>query len=331
MSARSAHPARMVPRWVFHTAFGLAIGAVTAWLTLRQAVPEAAIEAIMRVDPAWLAAAIPLYALALATRVLRWRTLLGHLTTLPYATFARVMVLAHGINLLLPVRLGELFRIETFKRKYGIPRAWTGSSMMIERMLDIVTVVVCLWSGLLVAATPPDRLLLALSSMGGALFCILCTVLVLLFWLARQPWVRRWRYVHRHLMMIGPAVQVMGNRTFAVAVAATLAIAALETAALAAVLHALGVAVTPGLALVVLSAAGLSTFLPAAPGFLGTYQYAFLLAVTQFGVDGALGVAAATLVQLVLFGPVAAGALAILTLGARLYWRFLPSARPTWS
>ena len=88
------------------------------------------------------------------------------------------------------------------------------------------------------------------------------------------------------------------------------------------VLHGLGVDVTPTLALVVVGAASLSTFLPSAPAYIGTYQYAFVLALQQLGLDGALGVAAATLVQLVLFGPVALGALAVMAVGARLYWRF---------
>jgi uncharacterized protein (TIRG00374 family) len=317
-------------RWVIHVAIGLIVGGLCAWLTLQQAVSHAAIDAVLRVDRRWLAIAALLYALALAVRVLRWRWLLAHLVHLPYGTFARVLVVGHGINLLLPARFGELFRMETFKRKYGIARAWSTSSLMIERMLDIVTAVVCLSSGLLVAATPPETMLIAMSSIGTGLFCLLCANLVVLVWLSRQPWIRRWRYARHHLTMIGPAVQVMGNFAFVLAVGGTLLIAALETAALSVVLHALGVPVTPGLALLVLGAANLSMFLPSAPGFVGTYQYAFMLAVMQFGIDGSLGVAAATVVQIVLFGPVAFGALAILALGARLYWRFLPfSARPT--
>jgi uncharacterized membrane protein YbhN (UPF0104 family) len=326
MAASSALSGRSIPRWVGHAAIGIAVGTVFAWLTLQHTVSEVAIAAMAEAEPRWLGLAALLYALALAVRVLRWRTLLEHLAPLTYGRFARTLVVGHGVNVLLPIRLGELFRIETFKRKYGVARAWSGSSIMIERMLDIVTVVVCLSTGLQLAAAPPDRLLIALSSMGAALFCILCATLVVLVWLARQAWVRRWRFARRHLSMIGPAVRVMEKSAFVVAVGATLVIAALETAALAAVLLALGIPVTPGLALVLLGAANLSAFLPSAPGFIGTYQYAFLLAVTQYGIDGALGVAAATLVQLVLFGPVAIGALAILALGARLYWRFLPAS-----
>lgn len=321
-ASTSTLPGGLPPlRQIAQAALGLVIGGIGAWLTLRHAVPADAVAAMKNADGRWLAAAALLHAAGLALRVLRWRCLLAHLVRLPYGAFARVLMIGHGINLLLPARLGELYRVESFKRRYGVARAWSMSSIMIERMLDIVTVVVCLSAGLALASRPPDQLLVALSSLGGALFCLLCANLVVLAWLARQPWVRRWRYARRHLAMIGPAVQVMERSAFAVAGGATLAIHALETGALVAVLLGLGVEVTPALALVVVGAASLSTFLPSAPGFVGTYQFAFLVALTQFGLDGALGVAAATLVQLVLFGPVVVGALAMLALGARLYWR----------
>lgn len=301
--------------------FGIALGGLCAWLTLSHAVPADAVDAMKGADPRWLGAAALLHAAALALRVLRWRCLLGHLVRLPYGAFARVLVIGFGVNLLLPVRLGELYRVESFKRRYGVARAWSMSSIMIERMLDIVTVVVGLSAGLALAGRPPEELLLALASIGGALFSLLCANLVVLVWLARQRWVRRWRFARRHLAMIGPAVGVMERYAFLVAGGATLAIHTLEMAALASVLAGLGVDVTPALALVVLGTASLSTFLPSAPGFVGTYQFAFLMALTQFGFDGALGVAAATLVQLVLFGPVVIGALAMLAVGARIYWR----------
>lgn len=309
-------------RKLAHVALGVAVGGSFAWLALYQTVPQDAAEAIARVDPHWLGAAAAFYALGLALRVLRWRCLLGHLVHLPYGAFARVLIVGHGVNVLMPARLGELFRVEYFKRSYGVARAWSMSSVMIERMLDLMTVVVCLSAGLSLSGMRADNMLVALCSIGSALFMVLCTSLVVLVWLARQPWVRRWRYARRHLAMIGPAVQVMGKSAFLIAAGVTLLIHALEAAALASVLHGLGVEVTPTLALVVVGAASLSTFLPSAPAYIGTYQYAFVLALQQVGLDGALGLAAATLVQLVLFGPVVVGALALMAVGARLYWRF---------
>jgi uncharacterized protein (TIRG00374 family) len=325
-AAASTAPGRLsTRRKLAHLGLGLAIGGSFAWLAFYQTVPRDAGDAIARVDPRWLAAAVALYALSLALRVLRWRCLLGHLVRLPYGAFARVLIVGHGVNVLMPARLGELFRVEYFKRSYGVARAWSMSSVMIERMLDLMTAVVCLSAGLSLSGVPAADMLIVLCSIGSALFIMLCASLVVLVWLARQPWVRRWRYARRHLAMIGPAVQVMGKSAFLIAGGVTLLIGALEAGALAAVLHGLGVAVTPALGLVVVGAASLSTFLPSAPAYIGTYQYAFILALQQFALDGALGVAAATLVQLVLFGPVVLGALALMAVGARLYWRFRPA------
>jgi len=46
----------------------------------------------------------------------------------------------------------------------------------------------------------------------------------------------------------------------------------------------------------------LSTMLPSAPGFVGTYQYAYAFAVSLFSYEPAKGVAAATATQIFLLG-----------------------------
>jgi uncharacterized protein (TIRG00374 family) len=319
-----AGEARLGPH-ALKIAIGLVLAVAFLWLALHTTAPAAAAAAIVQTDMRWLAVAILLYGLDLAVRVLRWRCLLEHLVHLPYGAFARVLVVGYGVNLLLPARLGELFRVEYFKRSHGVARAWGLSSVLIERMLDGATVVACLCAGLLLAERAPDESLLALCIGGAALFAVLLGLLAALAWLARQDgFVGRWALLRKQMAMIGPTLQVFGRGTFVVAIAATLVIYALEAAALAVVLLALGVTPSPALALVLVGAASLSTLLPSAPGFIGTYQLACALALQQFGLDGAIGVAAASLVQVALFGPVAAGSLVILALGAGAYWRSRP-------
>jgi uncharacterized membrane protein YbhN (UPF0104 family) len=57
--------------------------------------------------------------------------------------------------------------------------------------------------------------------------------------------------------------------------------------------------------LVLVGAASLSTIVPAGPAFLGPLQFAFALAIEFAGGTRAVGIAAATLVQLCLMVPVA--------------------------
>ena len=64
--------------------------------------------------------------------------------------------------------------------------------------------------------------------------------------------------------------------------------------------------------LVLLGVASLSTIVPSGPAFIGTLQFAYALAIEFAGAPAAIGVAAATLVQVCILLPTALGAVAIL-------------------
>jgi uncharacterized membrane protein YbhN (UPF0104 family) len=96
----------------------------------------------------------------------------------------------------------------------------------------------------------------------------------------------------------------MDRGTLVRAALITLPVYLAEAAAIAAILRGLGATPAPGLLLAVLGAASLSTLLPTAPGFIGSYQLAYALVFELFGQNPVLGAAAATAVQVVLFTPV---------------------------
>ena len=66
--------------------------------------------------------------------------------------------------------------------------------------------------------------------------------------------------------------------------------------------------------LVLVGLVSLSTLVPSGPAFLGTLQFAYMLAIGFAGGPHAVGIAAATLAQLCLLLPVALIATGILTL-----------------
>jgi uncharacterized membrane protein YbhN (UPF0104 family) len=300
-------------------AIGLAIGALFFWLAARNTSFEEISEALIGADPAWLLAAVALYAADLALRVRRWQLLLRPCADLPYRAIGRVLLVGYGVNTLLPARLGELFRAEFFKRSYGVTRSVGLASVALERLLDGVIVVACLAAGLwLAGGGESDAALLTLCLSGAGLFVAFAGGLAVASRLARLDWVKSWKLLSTRADDVRAALAVAATPAFVNAGLLTLAIYALEAGALAAILGALGVAPTPTIVLVVIGAASLSTLLPSAPGFIGTYQFAFSLALVEFGFDPAIGVAAATLVQSVLFAPVAVIAVAILSAAPRV-------------
>ena len=77
-----------------------------------------------------------------------------------------------------------------------------------------------------------------------------------------------------------------------------------ELLALVAMFHAAAIDLRASEALVVMGAMSLSTLVPTAPGYIGTYQLVAALAMAAFGHSETLGIIAATGIQVFLFGGV---------------------------
>jgi uncharacterized membrane protein YbhN (UPF0104 family) len=90
------------------------------------------------------------------------------------------------------------------------------------------------------------------------------------------------------------------------------------------IVKALGLSLGFSDTLVLVGVASLSTLLPSAPAFLGTLQFAYVLGIEFAGGQAALGIAAATLVQLAIYLPVSiiAGGILAHGSGAALYAAF---------
>ena len=71
----------------------------------------------------------------------------------PYAAVARALLVEYGLNTIMPARLGELFRAEFFNCTIGVSRVWALTSIVIERLFDGVTVVLCLGLGSFLTTT----------------------------------------------------------------------------------------------------------------------------------------------------------------------------------
>jgi uncharacterized protein (TIRG00374 family) len=123
-------------------------------------------------NPAWIVAAMLIYAVNLALRAWRWQAILRPVAAIPFHIVVRALLVGYGLNAVMPARLGELFRAEFFKKTFGLSRIWGLTSIVIERLFDGITVICCLGIGLLfgAAARPNAGLLINVLVTGGALF-----------------------------------------------------------------------------------------------------------------------------------------------------------------
>ena len=89
---------------------------------------------------------------------------------------------------------------------------------------------------------------------------------------------------------------------FALIVLGTLPIWAVEICSIWSICGAVGVDLKLAGMLALMGGASLSTLLPTAPGYVGSYQFAFVLILGQFGIGATAAIVAATTVQIYLIG-----------------------------
>ncbi len=304
---------------------GVGIGCMFLWLAFRDYEIEDLRDLALTARGRWIAAALAVYLATMAVRSLRWHLLLRRLDSrIRLPGVAETLVLGYAVNNVLPARLGELFRADYAKRRLGISRSEVLGSIVIERALDGATVVGFLWLGLLLsgagagAQIAQRALLWQVAGVGAGLFGLLFLVMLLIGRGHRMHFSDRLpAFLGRRLSAFRRSIAGVGLATASASAGMSPLVWLGEAAALWCVLRSLEVSLGAPAAMVITGAVSLSTLIPTAPGYLGTFQYAFFLALSAVGGDGATGVVAATLTQVFLFG-------SVVLAGAVIYlWRQL--------
>jgi len=249
--------------------------------------------------------AVVVYWAGIAVRVIRWRILLSASCAIGFPQVAESLIVGYAVNNVLPARLGELFRADYIRRRFGVARSAALGSIIVERLLDAIAVLAMLAFGLLTAKLKPHQMALTaaawLASAGiaaGVLF-----VVGTVSWHDRLP-LDRWPWLRNRVTILAQAMSIVHRPAAFLAVAASAVVWALEAAALELVLLGFGTPVDiSGLSLI-MGAAALSTLLPSAPGYVGSLQVAYYLAFSALAITPVLAVVVSTATQILLLGSV---------------------------
>jgi glycosyltransferase 2 family protein len=276
----------------------IALVAVVWWAS-RQDTPElpstsGAIE--------WLAAAAVLYALATLLRGERWHRIL-HLSDNEARrsdSYALVTVGYMGNNVL-PARAGEMLRVMLLSRRTGAGKRALFGTVVAERLLDAIALtaifVVVVYGILRKTTLPNDRPLLAA---GAALAAIAVGALVVRI-LHRRGALERVRTFVRPL---AGASRALVSREGIALLAVSFAIWAMEGSVYLAVAHASGLDLSGMGALYLVALTNLFAMLPAAPGYVGTFDAAVIFGVRAVGGTGSAAVSYLLLLRFALFVPI---------------------------
>lgn len=303
-------------RKILMAILGIAIGALCLWLSARNVNWAEATRIFRSVDLAGVAIGVVLYGVAMVMRAIRWRAILAFRAPVSAGMSLQALVTGYAVNSALPARLGELFRADYLARRTGLSRSAVLASIFIERLLDLLAVVGILAVGLALAGggDAASRNVLiggtVVAAIGVGVLLLIATRLsqsnaeaALSLLIARLPGGKA--IAARLGAMLGDFAQllrVVRTPRFALIALGTLPIWAVEIAAIWSICGAVGVELKLAGMLSLMGGASLSTLLPTAPGYVGSYQFAFVLILGQFGIGATSAIVAATTVQIYLIG-----------------------------
>lgn len=289
------------------TLFGLGLGAFFLWLALREIDPRELSVAAASMLASSVLLGLVCYWIAIVLRVARWSALLGQLGSVQTIQVAETLIIGYAVNNVLPARLGELFRADYAKRRFGMSRTMVLGSILIERLLDLCVILLCLLAGLLLAETRSPAEPQAGFEIIALNAALVIGVVILAVYFLRSGELRVFPVpaaASRLLHDLGRGLASLNRRSMLVTIAFSLAIWTFEALALWCMFHAAAVKLSASQTLLVMGAASLSTLVPTAPGYIGTYQLVFVLAMGALGYSDMAGIVASTSIQVVLFGSV---------------------------
>ncbi len=180
-------------RTLWRWGWRLAVVALSFWLALRATEWQAFVAALREVPYGSLGLFVPVIVLSHLVRAWRWqwmvRAAIGRAPRLGSA-FAAVMV-GYAVNALVP-RLGELVRPYALSRREQIPMATLLSSVVAERLLDVVTLALLVVGGGVLFA---GRFSSALGGHGGVLLSLAVAGVAVALLATLQRWgglILRW-------------------------------------------------------------------------------------------------------------------------------------------
>ncbi len=178
-------------RWPFHLVLTAGFVALALW---RVDLGEVA-KPLSEANYGWAALALLILLSVRGIQAIRWQLYLAKVGRLPFPSLLGAVLIGNLGNALVPMRAGDLARIQILANRFGISRAGLAATVfVVEGILDGVVFLVLLLLGLAfldIGFVPPAILWsLAITAGGGFLLAVLISRFFPVD-LAARPWLRR--------------------------------------------------------------------------------------------------------------------------------------------
>jgi len=282
-------------RWSL-LAIGVLVGALFLYLAVRNVDMAEVAGALAAMQLIWLAPLTCVYLLNLGMRIWRWQLMFPEQERPSKRFTADVFFIGKLGNNVMPGRLGEVLRAAAFgKLLPGIGFSGAITTIVIEKTLDAIGVAVLFGIALLIVPMPQWAF------NAGVGLAMLCPVLLLAMIFADRIRaaisMRAGNSAPRgYLAILTEKVRGMlakyslglhslrSSRTFSLLVGMTLLIWCIEVVVFFICLQMFSIDAPAAAAIVAVVLLVMGSMLPAAPGFIGTYQFFIVAALGLYGV-----------------------------------------------
>ncbi|MDA8237843.1 MAG: lysylphosphatidylglycerol synthase transmembrane domain-containing protein [Chloroflexi bacterium] len=316
-------------RHVGLTAIGVVVSAVAIWLSVRSVNLGEVGRLLVDASRGPVLAFLLVLATQTIIRAARWSILLPrrHGRRIPILRTLPPLLVGYLANSVLPARLGEPVRAVLVARREDLPVASAFGVVVLERLIDSAAVALLVlpaaWAvgapswivqiaAVCAAAASAFLLVLSFAGLAGPVRLVDCLANAVSRAGVRPAMVRLVGHLREFASGAGTA-----DRRPLVLVAACLSLVAWTMDATLVWLAALsiGVMLDPAQAILIAGVGVFATMIPAAPGYVGTYELAASATAVALGIEREWALAIAVLVHaLALLPMAAAGAISVLVL-----------------
>ena len=298
---------------------GIVSSCVAIALLIAAVDPSRTLAVVRQARPEPLVLAVGILAVQVVVRAARWRLLLGKGddgAQLPFRLVLRALLIGYLGNAALPARLGEAARAGVVARAANRPFGSVLGTVLLERLIDLVALAVLVLVASMFAPVPAlvvnvAAVTIAIGIAGGLVLVVVGRRLGKA--VSASPVGLRERAVAFGRHLLAGALHP-GRGVIMTAGGLSLLAWMLEAGLYLAAAASLGINLQPGTAVIIGAAGALATALPAAPGYVGTYDLAAAAVGAGLGLDPATAVALAAVVHVMALVPIAlAGAVALVS------------------
>jgi len=306
-------------RWYFWVS--LLVSALFLYLALRGLQFDQVFSAVKSANMMWLLAVVPIYFTSVWFRSLRWNYLLRPIKHLKTNEVFPVVAIGYMGNNIFPARAGELLRSIVLKRRYDISISASLASIIVERIIDGVVMLGFIFFNLTELNKLTDSSGFVGSIRALALWGSVAFIGALLFFLlaAKFPqktetfirWVakifpQKWqeKILNIGLRFITGIEALNSWKSLSIVLGTSVVIWLLETSVYWVVMRAFPMQVNFFGLMLMNGILNLSTTLPSAPGYIGTFDAPGIALMSAYGIDKSLAAGYTLVLHAALWLPV---------------------------